>query len=135
VRRPRSTFLRIAIPIGVVAIALGQAASSAYQRYLRCQGKADDLALSESLYRRKAGVCEEMAPRLREVAALARELSGSATGDFERKRWLEMAQAEERKAAEADREAVRLIRLSDEMAARAYATSRLALRPWLAEPD
>jgi hypothetical protein len=132
---PRLTARRIILLVGILVIALGQAGSSAFQRYLRCQSQADDFASSEGLYRQKGRVCEELAPKLREVAALASEMAKSASSEFERRKWLEMARSEEEKANELDREALRLMSRADELASRADSHSRLAWRPWLPESE
>jgi hypothetical protein len=132
---PRLTARRIIPLVGVLVIGLGQMGSSAYQRYLRCQGRADDFTVAESLYRQRGSVCEELAPKLREVAALAREVAKSASSNFERTKWLDMAKSEEDKANDLDREAVRLMTRADYLAARADALSRSAWRPWQPEPE
>ena len=69
------------------------------------------------------------------MATLAREVAKSASSDFERKKWLEMARIEEEKAVKLDHEAVQLMTRADYLAAQANEFSRLAWRPWLAEPD
>jgi hypothetical protein len=132
---PKLTTLQILIPIGLVVISLGWGGTSAYYHYLHYHFQADDFASTEAIYRRKGGVCEELAPRLREVAVMARELAKSASGDFERKKWLDMAHAEDEKADKLDQEAVRLLSHADALGARADALSRLAWRPWRSTSD
>jgi hypothetical protein len=134
-RRPRLTTRRIIVLVGVLIVALGQVVSLAYQRYLRCQSLADEHALSEGVHRQKAATCEELAPKLRDVATLAREMAKSASSDFERSKWLEMARVEEEKAIKLDQEAIREMTMADKFASRANAMSRLAWSPWLSEPD
>jgi hypothetical protein len=120
--------------VGVAIIAVAQTSSSAYQRYLRCQCKANTFEATEATFRRQASVCEELAPKLREVAALERELAKSASSNFERSKWLEMAHSEEEKATKLEHEAVRFMSQADQSASRADALTRLAWSPWLPEP-
>jgi hypothetical protein len=134
VKLQRLRIPRIWILVGFVVISLGQAGSSAYQRYLRVAARAETCQVSEWTIREKAGVCEELAPKLREVAVLARELAKSASSDFERSKWLEMAHKEEDKATELEHESIKLMSQANQWAARANALSRLAWRPWLPEP-
>lgn len=131
---PRLTTRRVIIAVGLVVIALGQTASWAYQRYLRCLVITDACTVSEGVFRQKASVSEELAIQLREVATLAREMSKSASSDFEKLKWLEMARSEDEKAKKLDEEAVRLMTRADEFASRANRFSRLAWSPWLEEP-
>ena len=86
--------------------------------------------LAEALYRKKANVCEEMSPKLREVAALAREMAKSATSDFERTKWLDMARAEELKAARFEHDAIVHMGRADLLASRAIELYRAAWQPW-----
>jgi hypothetical protein len=130
---PRFTVRQVLIV--VLVIALTQAGSSTFQRYINLQANADALVASEGVFRQMASVRQELSPNLREVAALARELAKSASTHFERSKWLEMAQAEEDKATKADHEAVRLLIQADEQASRANRIYRASWRPWLAEPD
>jgi hypothetical protein len=134
-RRPRLTARRIIVLVGILVISLAQVGSLAFQRYLRCQGTADRLAMSEGLHRQRAATSEELAPKLREVAALAREVAKSASSDFERSKWLEMARVEEEKAAKLDQDAIREMTQADQYASRSEVFSRLAWRPWLIEPE
>jgi hypothetical protein len=129
------TARRIIIYVGVTIIAVAQTGSSAYQRYLHCQSMADTFEVTEAAFRQKASVCEELAPNLREVASLARELAKSASSNFERSKWLEMAHTEEEKATKLEHEAVRLMSQADLCASRANALTRLAWRPWLPQPE
>jgi hypothetical protein len=130
---PKITIPRLVVTIAVISSV--QAGSLAYQRYLRCQVKAEELAITEATYRQKGGVCEELALNLREVAALAREVAKSASTDFERSKWLEMARTEEEKAIRLNQEAVQKMIRADQLASRVNALHRVSWRPWLAEPE
>lgn len=125
---PRITRLRLGVLL--LGLGLAQSASWNFQRYLRIQGLADEQVMAEALCRQKANVCEEMSPKLREVAALAREMVRSATSDFERIKWLDMAKAEEAKAARFEHEAIVLMGRANILAGRAVELSRAAWQPW-----
>jgi hypothetical protein len=130
---PHYTVLQVIVVVAVIALA--QAGSSAIQRFMSCQAAADAFTMSEAVIRQKANVFQQLAPNLREVAGLAREVAKSATADFERSKLLEMAELEERKATRADREAVRLSVRADELAVRANQLYRASWRPWLPVPE
>ena len=129
--RPR----RLLILVGVAVVLIGQAGSAVYQRYLRCQSKVLELITSESSYRSKAGSLEKVATNLRAVASLAREMAGSSSSEYERKKWLDMALTRERKADKADVEAAQLMTRADQFASQADEFATLAWRPWLAGPE
>ncbi len=130
-RLPRLTTRRVLVLVGVAMLALGQASSSAYRTYLRRSLVSEEFTLAEGIYRRKANVCEELSPRLREVASLAREMAKSASSDFERKKWLEMALKDEEKATLMEQLAVKHMTRADELASRATRLAQSAWRPWL----
>jgi hypothetical protein len=119
----------------MLCLALAQSVSWSYQRYLRIQGLADDQLHAEALCRQKANVCEEMSPKLREVAALANEMAKSATSQFERTKWLNMAKAEEAKAVRFEHQAIELMGRADVLASQAVELSRAAWRPWVDTGD
>lgn len=91
--------------------------------------------IGESLCRQRANVCEELALRLREVGVMAREMAKSATSDFERSKWLKMADIEEQKATRANREAADALVRAETRASRAEEFHRASWRPWAPEPN
>jgi hypothetical protein len=134
--RPRLTIRRLIVALVLIAVVgLAQAGSSAIQGDLLRQGKAEEFASTEGTFRQRASVREELSRNLREVAALAREMAGSASAEFERARWLELARSEDEKATRLDREAVRMIAQADQMASRASVHYRASWRPWAPEPE
>ncbi len=135
---PKITIPRLIVTIAVISSV--QAGSSAYQKNIcACRVKeAEELAITEATYRQKGSDCEELALKSREVAALERELAKlakSASTDFERSKWLEMARTEEEKAVRLDQEAVQKMIRADQLASRVNALHRASWRPWLAEPE